>query len=105
MRKSSSELEGLTDMPNPHRPPPRGRWQYSIGTMLLIMIPFSVLAGALSGMLNPESSGTGLPRAFYVVLTIIAPMGLMVALSVILVLRKWLAGRKRRASIMDEKEH
>ncbi len=83
-------------MSNQQQPPPRRRWQYSIGTMLLIMIPFSVLAGALAGMLDPENSGTGLPRAFYVVLAVIAPMGLMVALSVVLVLRKWLANKKRR---------
>ena len=75
---------------------PRRRWQYGIGTMLLIMIPFSILAGALAGMIDPEKSGSHLPRAFYVVLAIIAPMGLMVALSVILVLRKWLTERKRR---------
>ena len=83
-------------MPNNQNPPSRRRWQYSIGTMLLIMIPLSILAGALSGMLNPENSGVRLPRAFYVVLAIIAPMGMMVALSAILALRKWLAGRKRR---------
>lgn len=64
--------------------------------MLLVMIPFSILAGALSGMIDPEKSGSQLPRAFYVILAIIAPMGLMVALSTILVLRKWLAERKRR---------
>ena len=96
MRKSSSESESLTDMPNNHRPPSRHRWQYGIGTMLLIMIPLSVLASALSGMIDPEKSGSQLPRAFYVVLAIIAPMGLMVALSAILVFRKWLAGRKQQ---------
>lgn len=102
MKKSSSGSKSLTDMSNKHRHPNRRRWQYSIGTMLLIMIPFSVLAGALSGMIDPEKSGPQLPRAFYVVLAIAAPMGLMVALSVILVLRKWLADRKRRASISEK---
>ncbi len=64
--------------------------------MLLVMIPLSILSGALSGMIDPEKSGSQLHRGFYVVLAIIAPMGLMVLLSVILVLRKWLAERKRR---------
>ena len=83
-------------MPNKHNPTPRRRWQYGIGTMLLIMIPFSILAGALAGMLNPESGSVQLPRAFFVALAMIAPMGLMVALSAVLVLRKWLAEKKRR---------
>ena len=110
MRKSSSGSKSLTEMsndqrmPNNHGPLPRRRWQYGIGTMLLIMIPLSLLAGALSGMLNPENSSVRLPRAFYVVLAIIAPMGLMVALSAILVLRKWLADKKRRASKSNEQD-
>ena len=79
-----------------HKPPPRGRWQYGIGTMLLLMIPFSILAGALSGMLNPTGGGAGLHRGFFVVLAIIAPMGLMVALGLILAVRKWFSTAKHR---------
>ena len=79
-----------------HKPPPRGRWQYGIGTMLLLMIPFSILAGALSGMLNPTGGGAGLHRGFFVVLAIIAPMGLMVALGLILAVRKRFSTAKHR---------
>ncbi len=97
MNKSSSESKSLTDPSGSYRqPPPRRRWQYGIGTMLLVMIPVSILAGALAGMIDPENSGTQLHRGFYVVLAIITPMGLMVALSVILVIRKWMGQRRRR---------
>ena len=85
------------------KPPPRGRWQYGIGTMLLLMIPFSILAGALSGMLNPE--GGGLHRGFFVVLAIIAPMGLMVALSLILAARKRFSARKHRPEQHRPEQH
>ena len=86
-----------------YKQPRRGRWQYGIGTLLLLMIPFSILAGALSGMLNPQS-GVGLPRAFFVILAIITPMGLLVALSLILAVRNRFSARKNRPEETDDGE-
>ena len=64
--------------------------------MLLLMIPFSILAGALSGMIDPAVGGVRLPRAFFVVLAIIAPMGLMIVLSLFLAVRKRLSARRTK---------
>ena len=47
-------------------------------------------------MIAPENSGVGLPRAFFVVLAIISPMGLMVVLSLVLSVRKWFFARKKK---------
>ena len=67
----------------PRNAPHRRRFQFSLATLLFLILPVSLLAGALGGMLQPETTGARLPRSFFVILAVMAPMGLMIAVSLV----------------------
>ena len=64
-------------------PPPRRPFQFSLASLLLLMVLCSVLSAALAGMLRGRDPGTSLPPGFYVIMAAIAPMALMILLSLI----------------------
>lgn len=67
--------------PQPQSPQPRRPFQFSLGTLLLIMMLTSVLAAALAGLLQLGDSR--LPRGFFVLMVIAAPMAVMILLSLL----------------------
>ena len=69
--------------------PPRRPFQFTLATLLLVAVLFSILAAALGGMLHPRSGGVHLPRGFFIAMAVIAPIAAMIVLSVVrAVLRK-----------------
>ena len=77
-------------------PPPRRRFQFSLTTLLFLVLPVSILAGALGGMLQPGATGSRLPRSFFVIMAVMAPVGLMIAVSLVRAAVAWLSDRDRR---------
>ncbi len=77
----------------PSGPPPRRPFQFGLSTLLLIMFLFSILAAALSGMLNRGAGKPTMPAGFYVMMAVAAPMAAMIAISLIRALRRWLKKR------------
>lgn len=75
--------------------PTRRRFQFSLATLLLIVVPVSLLAGALGGMLRTETDTAGLPRSFFVILAIMVPIGLMIVASIARSAIGWFVGRNR----------
>ena len=75
--------------------PNRRRFQFSLATLLFLILPVSILAGALGGMLRPETTGARLPRGFFVILAVMAPMGLMIAVSLVRAAAGHLSKRNR----------
>jgi hypothetical protein len=76
-------------------PPPRNRWQFSLGSLMLFVTLFAVLMSALGGMIRIQSGEKiALPRAF-LIMAIAAPMGMVILISFILTLKKWYERRKK----------
>ncbi len=61
--------------------PPRGRFQFGIAAMLLLMALVSVLASAFAGMLGLGAST--LPRAFFVAMAVAAPLAVLMVVSLL----------------------
>ncbi len=60
---------------------PRRPFQFSLATLLLMMVLLSVLAAALGGLLrNPLEAAY--PRSFYVAMAAAAPMGALIVISI-----------------------
>lgn len=78
------------------KPPQRRPFQFSLATLLFLVLPVSILAGALAGMLHPGTTGVPLPRSFFVILAVMTPVGLMIGVSVVRAAVAWLSGRDRR---------
>jgi hypothetical protein len=78
------------------KPPTRRRYQFGLATLLFLVLPVSILAGALGGMLQPGTTGVRLPRSFFVILAVMAPLGLMIAVSLVRAAATWLSGRGGR---------
>lgn len=97
-------------MINPLPPPddpfaPRRRFQvrFGLSTLLAAMMLFSIVAWVLGGLLREskvQHRSSNLP--LYVVLTIAAPVLVMVLLNVVHMVRQWLARRRRAAEESDE---
>ena len=62
-------------------PPPRRRFQFSLGSLFLAMLFCSVLSTVLAGLLYPQRTGSSLPRGSFVLLAAAAPMAVMIVLS------------------------
>jgi hypothetical protein len=75
--------------PTPDRPP--GRFQFRLATLMLAMVLISVPAALFGGFLRP--GGDGEYRGRLVLLTLMAPLGLIVLLGV---LRLLVRSRQRR---------
>lgn len=73
--------------------PPRGRFQFGIAAMLLVMALVSVLASAFAGMLGLGAST--LPRGFFIGMAVAAPLAVLMAVS-LLRAAATLPGRYRR---------
>jgi hypothetical protein len=79
-----------SDTPSDGAPPP-SRWQFGIASMLWTMGLVSVLAAAFSGLLDPRKSQY--PRGFFVVMTIAAPVAVMILFSLYHAVSQWLRRR------------
>jgi hypothetical protein len=75
-------------------PPPRQPFQFSLATLLLITALLSVLAAALAGMLRRQYGGSSLPSGFFVVMAVAAPMAVMILISLLYSVVRFL--RRRR---------
>ena len=66
----------------PEKPPPGNRgYQFTLATLLFIVIPVSILAGTWAGLIDFDSP-TPL-RAFHLVVAVSAPMGILIIISLI----------------------
>lgn len=81
-------------MSNSEPPPPRRPFQFGISTMLWITALVAVLCGALAGMCRERAGAFALPRGFFILMAIAAPVAIMIGVSLILSLRKRLNRRR-----------
>jgi hypothetical protein len=76
-------------------PPPRNRWQFSLGSLMLFVTLFAVLMSALGGMIRSQSGeNLSMPRSF-LIMAVAAPMGMVIAISAFLALKQWYERRKK----------
>ena len=59
----------------------RWRFQVRLRTMLLVVVPVSVLSAAWAGMVGLGAENRVIPRGFYVLMAAAAPMALMILIS------------------------
>jgi hypothetical protein len=71
----------MPETPPSDERPPRRRFQFGLGTMLLAAVPVSVLTAAWAGMVGLGAENPLFPRGFFIVLAAGAPMALMILLS------------------------
>ena len=82
--------------PGPPRPKaPRGRYQFSLASLLMLMVLFSVLAAALGGMIRSTYGDSPLPVGYLVIMAIAAPMGVLIVVSLLRLGLQWLGRRQR----------
>lgn len=85
--------------PNPDpRRPQRSRMTFSLAALMLLMLMCSVLSALLAGMMR---HGGG-QQYGYVLASVVAPVGVMIALSLLLHFRKQ---RYRRRPRHDDEKH
>ncbi|NQT16231.1 MAG: hypothetical protein HQ582_25965 [Planctomycetes bacterium] len=82
--------ETSPDGPQPPPPNPRRRFQFGLATMLLAVLPISVLAAAWAGMMGLGAGNSPFPQGLYVLMAAAAPMGVMILVSVCRAVLKWL---------------
>ena len=58
--------------PQPQRP--RRRFQFGLGTMLLAVLPISILSAAWAGMMGLGANSTRVPQGFFILMAAAAPM-------------------------------
>jgi magnesium-transporting ATPase (P-type) len=76
-------------------PPPRNRWQFSLGSLMLFVTLFAVLMSALGGMIRIQAGeNLAMPRSF-LIMAVAAPMGMAIIISIILALKQWYERRKK----------
>ncbi|MCC6124459.1 MAG: hypothetical protein IT426_05840 [Pirellulales bacterium] len=76
-------------------PPPRNRWQFSLGSLMLFVTLFAVLMSALGGMIRIQAGEKlALPHAF-LIMAVAAPMGMVIVISILLALKRWRERRKK----------
>jgi cytochrome b len=79
----------------------RGRFQFGLAALMLVVMLAGVLAAVLSGILRADEEGIGGP--VFVLLAVAAPMGLMIAMSLLAAAhRYWSTWRHRRKPAEDE---
>jgi hypothetical protein len=76
--------------------PPRGRYQYSLASLLLLTALVSVLAAALGGMLRREYFDSPTPAVYFLMMAIAAPIGVMIVVSLLRAAVRWAARSRRR---------
>ncbi len=81
----------VSEPPSPRRP-----FQFSLASLLLATVLVSVLAAALGGMLRRRSGHADMPPGFFVLMAAIAPMALMVGISLYRGLVRLIDRRRRR---------
>ena len=76
-------------------PPPRNRWQFSLGSLMLFVTLFAVLMSALGGMIRSQSGeNLSMPRSF-LIMAVAAPMGMVIVISIFLAVKQWHDRRKK----------
>lgn len=77
--------------------PRRGRFRFSIGTLMLLTFVFGVVGAAGRQFVRAVHQGTS-PRAVFVIFTLAAPMIVLVILSLIHQVSQWSVRQSRRSS-------
>ena len=80
--------------PQPQRP--RRRFQFGLGTMLLAVLPISILSAAWAGMMGLGANSTRVPQGFFILMAAAAPMAVMILISVCRAVLRLLGGGGRR---------
>jgi len=78
----------------PESPPPRRPFQFGLGTLLLITTLFAVLAAAFAGMLHRRAGRSSMPPGFFVLMAVAAPVAVLIVLSLVRAIVRWLQGRR-----------
>jgi len=82
--------------PTQSSPPRRRRPQFSIAGLLMLMVICSVMAAAGSYLVRSLQQPAGASRLVFILFTLIAPVVLLVAVSLIRQVTRWLGRRKGR---------
>lgn len=69
--------------PQPQPPAPRQRLQFSIGGLLMLMVVCSVMATAGSYLVRSLQQGTGASRLVFILFTLVAPIVLLILVSLL----------------------
>jgi hypothetical protein len=88
----------MSDTPpiEPKPPGPRRRLQFGLGSMLLAVLPISILSAAWAGMMGVGASQPLLPQGFFVIMAAAAPLALVLFISLgRSALRRRRQGRRR----------
>ncbi|MBN2578671.1 MAG: hypothetical protein JXB10_06735 [Pirellulales bacterium] len=78
------------------KPFPRRRWQFGIGSLLLLTTLLSLLTGAFAGMIRVPAGEPLLHSRLYLVLAIAAPLGMLMVIGGCRTLIHWWGKRKNR---------
>ena len=62
-------------------PPRRRRFQFGLATLLLAVLPISILSAAWAGMMGLGADNALLPQGFFVLMAAAAPMAVMILIS------------------------
>lgn len=82
-----------SETPPPNRPP-RQPFQFSLGTLMFAALVVSLMAAALSGMLNRRAGTSPMPAGFFVAMAIFAPLAVMLLANLLLAIRRWFDRRR-----------
>ena len=89
----------MTSAPaRPQRPPPEvpRPWQprFTMGTLLLVMVVFSVMAAAGSYLMRSLQQGTRSSQLIFVLFTVASPVLLVVIVSLLWKITAWFSRRR-----------
>jgi hypothetical protein len=81
-------------MTNSEPPAPRRPFQFRLSTLLWVTALWSVLCGAFAGLRQGHVGTSRLPHGFFVLMAVAAPLAIMIAVGLVLSLRRWLDRRR-----------
>ena len=85
----------MTEPDTPTHPePPRRRMQFGVGSLLMVMLVCSVTAAAGSYLVRSLQKPGGGSRLIFILFTLVAPVVLMIVVSLVHSLALWLSRRR-----------
>ena len=89
-------MTGAAPRPQAPRPEVPRPWQprFTIGTLLLVMVVFSVMAAAGSYLMRSLQQGTHRSQLIFVLFTVASPVLLVVIVSLLWKLTAWFSRRR-----------
>ncbi len=82
---------------------PRRRFQFTLGSLFLVMAICSVLAAAVGGVVRSQLGELSVPALYFVFMAVAAPLGTMIVVSLALSAARWLRRINRARAKRDER--